>query len=358
MHMRPIGGIRSRLMKIVSELALSGFILLLALAQPVGGTEHSVDGDDRKSSDPIKVTVGMYVNDIQAIDLRTHSYSVDFYLWFRWSDPEVDPIGSFEFMNPSDPKTHVKNVIFDEPQPQPDGSLYQIIRHQGLFSSKFPVGPYPFDRQELSVVLEDAEQGAEALQYMADEKPLTLNPEIKLPGYRIEDARVVVRDKHYATAFGNLAEPDESAYSRVEFIVGVNRPVVSGMFKTLIPVLVIILCGALSLLLEPIHVGARVGLAATSLLTLVALKFTMQRGLPEVAYLTLLDQIYLTSFAYIIAVIALHVITTRVDPRGDLPGSEGRFVQLFKDGRVLLSASVTGIYLLVILAVIGFNLRG
>jgi hypothetical protein len=260
-------------------------------------------------------------------------------------------------MNMFDPEGHVESTLYDEPQPQPDGSFYQIIRHQGLFSSKFPVSKYPFDSQRLLVTIEDSEEGAGTLQYVADTRPLVVNGEIKLPGYQMGQPYAVVRDKPYATAFGDLVEPDVSAYSRVDFIVPITRPVASGVFKSFIPVLLIVLAAAFALLLDPTHVEARIGLAITALLTLVAMQFTMQAGLPEVAYLTLLDQIYLLSYLYVLVVIGLVVWGTRPDERGDIQGSAGGDARLAKAGP-RLAAGVTAVYVLAVLATVLVNLAG
>lgn len=304
---------------------------------------------------PIEVTVGLYVNDIQAVDLRTHSYGMDFYVWFRWDNPDYDPTLSFEFMNTFDPEAHVETVLYDEPQSQPDGSLYQIVRHQGLFTTKFPVGDYPFDHQTLIVSLEDSEFGSGDLQFVADTRPLTLNPEIRLPGFRLGEPQLVIRDKPYPTAFGDLSQPDVAAYSRAEFLIPVTRPAVSGILKTFVPVLLIILCAAFALLLDPEHVEARIGLAITALLTLVAMQFTMLSGLPEVAYLTLLDQVYLLSYLYILVVIAIVVRGTRVDERGAIRGGAGATIRLIESGP-RSALFVTGAYLAAILLVIVINL--
>ena len=43
--------------------------------------------------------MGVLVNDIQQLDLQTHSYNVDLYMWFKWNNPDIDPSRSFEFMN-------------------------------------------------------------------------------------------------------------------------------------------------------------------------------------------------------------------------------------------------------------------
>lgn len=332
-------------------MLIKTFVLAVLVALFGAWIAHAQANDEM----PKEVTVGMYINDIQAVDLRTHSYGVDFYLWFRWTGDDWNPAEGFELMNMFDPEGHVETVLYDEPQPQPDGSRYQIIRHQGLFSAKFPVGKYPFDSQELLVIIEDAEEGAETLQYVGDTEPLVVNGEIKLPGYKLGQARADIRDKPYQTAFGDLAEPDVAAYSRVTFVVPIARPAASGVLKTFIPVLLIVLAAAFALLLDPTHVEARIGLAITALLTLVAMQFTMQSGLPEVAYLTLLDQIYLLSYLYVLVVIGLVVRGTRVDEQGQIQGGEGSVARLAKAGP-MLAGGVTGIYVLAVLVTVAVNL--
>ncbi len=299
-----------------------------------------------------QVTIGMYVNDIQTVNLTTYSYAVDLYLWFRWTDPSINPVEQFEFMNTFDPEAHVQTLLYDQPQPQPDGSLYQIVRHQGLFSAKFPLHDYPFDRQVLSVTVEDTTMTAESLSYIADKEPIVVNGEIRLPGYKLGAPELVIRQKPYPTAFGDLAEPELAPYSRAEFFIPISRPPISGVLKTFVPVILIILSAAFALLLDPVHVEARIGLAITALLTLVAMQFTMLSGLPEVAYLTLIDQVYLASYLYILVVIGIVVQGTRVDQTGDIRGGLPTLTQ----GAYPTSLSVTGGYLVVIGLIVWINL--
>lgn len=329
------------------------YICLAVFFTALVPTAQAQDVDD--PSPPAEVTVGLYINDIQAIDLRTHSYGMDFYLWFRWQENGIDPTQYFEFMNTFDPEAHVQTVLYDEPQPQPDGSLYQVVRHQGLFSAKFPVARYPFDKQTLMIALEDADNGADELRYIPDATPITLNPEIRLPGYRIGAPRLTIRDKPYPTAFGDLGEPDQAAYSRAEFIVPISRPALSGVFKALVPVFLIILCAAFSLMLDPVHVEARIGLAVTALLTLVAMQFTMLSGLPEVAYLTLIDQIFLASYSYILLVIGVIVRGTRTDQHGDIRSDREPIFGIAESGPITALA-VTGLYLAAIAVIMAVDL--
>ncbi|MDP3496038.1 MAG: hypothetical protein Q8R82_23245, partial [Hyphomonadaceae bacterium] len=71
---------------------------------------------------PAEVKVGMYINDIQSIDLHNYSFVADVYLWFRDTDAQIIPGATFEWMNMFAPDDHVQTDIYPEPVTQPDGS--------------------------------------------------------------------------------------------------------------------------------------------------------------------------------------------------------------------------------------------
>ena len=116
------------------------------------------------------VRVGAYVNDIQELDLQTHTARLDVYVWFRWKNPQLNPARTMEFMNSFNPSDHVRTLTYDPPKVQPDGTLYSFVRIQGQFSVKFPLQRYPFDTQTLVVALESA---ASASAYA---RPATVTP--------------------------------------------------------------------------------------------------------------------------------------------------------------------------------------
>ncbi|MDX2289760.1 MAG: hypothetical protein NW217_13170 [Hyphomicrobiaceae bacterium] len=321
-----------------------------ALAQSPGPASRAATVSDPAA--PTRITIGAYVNDIQAIDLRSHSYVIDLYVWFRWTKTDLDPGKTFEFMNMFNPNDHTRTRIYDEPVAQPDGSKYLLYRHQGAFSTKFPVGRYPFDSQVLQVAIEDADMGSDELRYVVDS--LTINPAISLPGYVVGEPKLEVRDTPYATAFGDLAESDVSAYSRAMITIPIARPWLSGAVKTLLPVFLIIMCAAAALLLEPQHVEARIGLSITALLTLVALQFAASGILPEVGYLLMLDQIYIASYAFILIVIGIIVAST---DNQALAGDHGAATASTARRRMSAAAAVT-LYAGAVALIIGLNMIG
>lgn len=257
---------------------------------------------------PAEVKVGMYINDIQSIDLHGYSFVADVYIWFRDKDAEIVPGKSFEWMNMFAPDDHVQTDIDPEPVPQSDGSEYQVFRHQGPFAAKFSVKTFPFDAHNLTIEVEDQEFASSRLVYSVDQ--VALNPAISLPGFIIGEPTMEIRNIPYPTTFGDTELKQPETYSRAVVTVPISRPVISGITKSLLPIFIVVLVAAAALLLKPEHIEARVGLSITALLTLVALQFSAQAGLPDVGYLLMLDQIYLASYGFVLLVVALLVMTT------------------------------------------------
>ena len=93
--------------------------------------------------------VGAYINDIQELDTERGTYTIDFYMWFRWKDPQVDPTDSIEVMNSNAMENTTSSATGgvsgrpfpSEPRVMPDGSKYQGFRYQGVFSKNMDLAP-------------------------------------------------------------------------------------------------------------------------------------------------------------------------------------------------------------------------
>jgi hypothetical protein len=254
-----------------------------------------------RAAEPEQVIVGMHVNDIQELDLQGHNYRLDVYVWFRWKNPAMNPAKTVEFMNAYDPADHVRTQIYDAPLKMPDGSLYNILRLQGKFSTKFPLNQYPFDRQNLVAVMEDNTYTADQLIYVMDnDTPVSLSTGIVLPGFDVEAPVMHISKFLYPTKFGDISQKEPSYYSRVALDVPVVRPTVSSTIKVFLPVMLVILCTAMVFFVHPVYIEGRLGVAITALLTLVALQLTTASSLPDVNYLLTTDKVYLLSYLFII----------------------------------------------------------
>lgn len=333
-------------------LRLIAFVMLalglgmpMAAQQPAPAAPVEQPAAPAPQGGPSTVKIGLYINDIQSIDLHNYSYVADVYVWFRDSDPEIIPGSTFEWMNMFAPDDHVQTATYETPQRQPDGSEYQVFRHQGPFAAKFSILTYPFDNHQLTIEIEDQQWDAGRLVYEIDE--IAMNPNIELPGFIIGKPSIEIVNKPYPTAFGDLANPNAAPYSRAVISIPISRPILSGVTKALLPVFIVVLVAAAALLLSPSHVEARVGLSITALLTLVALQFSAMASLPEVGYLLMIDQVYLASYGFVLLVVALLVMTTRQEDNAQVSGAEvvargGPFTALLA---VLLYAAIIGVVL-------------
>ncbi|MBI5209032.1 MAG: hypothetical protein HY927_03570 [Elusimicrobia bacterium] len=312
---------------------MTAWSLVLLLAAPCLGAVGRASAASPKPAGPAVVQVGGYLNDVQNLDLKSHSYGIDLYLWFRWRDKDLDPAASFEFMNPFELWGHVRTGAYPKPLRLPDGTYYQVVRDQGRFCHKLRLFDYPFDEQDLTVELEDADLTVGGLVFEEDPRGFKMNPSLELPGFVIGRPELKVVESAYVTDFGDPRPKGKTAHSRAVIRIPIARPVFPYGVKFLLPILCVIFCASLMFMFHPKHVDSRVGIGITALLTIVALQITLNDGLPEIGYLVLMDKVYLSAYIYVIAGLAVVVKTTWLLEEGQCD----RAIRLDRRSLVLLT---------------------
>ncbi len=295
-------------------------VLRLAAAFAMVVTVGTASAQD--SQPPAEIVVGAYVNDVQALDLREHSYAMDIYLWFRWRDEAIAPADTVEMVNPNELWGHLTDVLYDEPVRLPSGELYQVLRVQGRFSRKFFFHNYPYDRQELTVEFEDSVHETNHLLYKPDLEPVAVNPQLVLPGFKVEPARLTIETFSYPTAFGDTRRSEPNSYSRVCVTLPIERPRATTSLKLLLPVLCVVFGASLMLLLKTTYVDARLGIGITSLLTVVAIQLAANETMPSVDYLVLMDKIHLAAYVYVLVGLGVVLRTARQVEAGDVDAAQ------------------------------------
>ena len=290
------------------------------------------------SSDQVKI--GAYINDVQYLELDSHSYSLDFYLWFKWTNPKINPSESFEFMNAFELWGHSLTRNTESPVQLATGEYYQVVRVQGRFSHKFQLQNYPFDRQFLVIEFEDNEKQIADLKYVIDEvTPISINPSMSLPGFEIESPQMTISQKTHPTDFGEGEKNQkQSTYARVKIQLPIVRPVLTYLFKTILPILCVVFSTCLMFLFYPTFVDARVGIGITSLLTIVALQITLNYDLPEIDYLILMDKIYLVTYLFIVMSLSVIVYASWIVAKNNHSLDQLVFEKLVKIDRLSLIA--------------------
>lgn len=294
------------------HLLLALAALLVPLALPA--TAHADTGPD-------EVTVGVFINDLQDIDLSSENFTADIYLWMRWKNPKIDPSLTLESMNSEGTQNTTSSTtgglggepLYDEPVDMPDGSKYQALRYQGVFSRKMSLEKYPFDDQILEMVFEDKRRDASQIEFIPDTNPVAINDggSMSIPGYVLGQPSLQVVPHKYPTNFGDLRANPDVPYSRVVIALPVSRDVLPYLVKIMLPIFIVVLITSLIYLLPARLEDARTGIGVTAMLTIVALQWTSDASLPSVEYLTLMDMVYIISMVYILAAMSYTVLASR-----------------------------------------------
>lgn len=249
------------------------------------------------SAEPAIVKVGFLVNDIQDINLEHHRYQIDFYIWYQWTDPEINPKESMEFMNDGERWATMRSAPFEEPVQLEDGSFYFRERFLSMFKNNLPLERYPYDQPELRIIIEDMSRGTDELVFVLDEPAVQTASDLSVPGYLIGQPVATVTDWEYRPM--GAIDAGNTSSSRIVLTIPLSRPWLPYTMKIFVPLLVVVLCASIVFLIQPKHVDARFGLGISSLLTLVALKWITDGELPLVDYIGLVDSLYLLAFLYI-----------------------------------------------------------
>ena len=260
---------------------------------------------------PVKaetVTVGLYLQNIPDIDIKTNSFTAEIYLWFRWNG-SIDPTQTFQITNAVNVTELTQTPIYTDDAGAPkaelmaDGAKLQTFHIYGRFGHPFPLARYPFDDHDITISIEDTKHREVELVHAIDNLGAAIRPDLIVPGWTLGPMHWRLGHTAYASTFGDTrSKLEDEHYSRVDFTVHIERPVVGIVSKTVIPIALILLITFGAFFCQPGDIDARLCLTITALISAVALQITANTELPSSGSLLLLDKIYIVSYATILAV--------------------------------------------------------
>jgi len=308
--MRPAGRLRPLLLRGAAAVVV---LVMVLLADSPSAPAQAAKG-------PEVVTIGVFVQNMSDVDLRTGTVVADFYLWFRWRG-DIDPTLTYEFTNA------VRNDLTAQPgsmnedkspktQDLDDGQKYQVFHVQGQIVQTYRLNDYPLDAHNLAISVEDVQHDAGSLVYVID-RGSQMRPGMTMTGWHPQALRTRLSENTYTTDFG-FPGGENSVFSHADFTVRVERRGIGGTLQSIAPLLVIIFVALVSLLIHPQAFEALMALATPALIAAVFLHYTALSGLPSEGGMMLLDRIYLLSYIVILLVIATGVFSHRLCGRDRL----------------------------------------
>jgi hypothetical protein len=254
-----------------------------------------------------QVTVGVYPTVVDDLNIAASTYDVVAYVWFKWKGP-IDPTAGLEFTNVSERQNFTLHKLSAAPVLLKDGSHYQLIQIHGRFFQPFSLIDFPFDRQTLTIALEDEVNAHHAIVYVPDLKDSGFGASLQIPGWRMLGWHAEATTQDYASHFGAPEIAGSTRHAGLRFAIAIERRASFFLWKLFLPLLIVLSANWLAFLIKPDLVDVRTALTATALLTLVFLQKSYSDELPEIGTLVLMDKIYAVAYLLVLATLA-HVVT-------------------------------------------------
>jgi hypothetical protein len=268
------------------------------------------------SAQPVDVHVDLHVISFGNYDVNKGTYTLDLYLHL-WYDVASAPAGfdakGFEFING---RAGSQTLLEDTVE---NGTRDLWWRIQANLYSEPRFDLYPFGRQQLRLVLEDAIHPAHELHYVPSLSNSGLDDEVRVAGWRIRGTEASVADKSY---------PFDETYSRFTYTVELAREPLSATLRTFLPPLTFMVVSGLSFALHPSKVGQRITFGTSMLISAVGFHVSQTVSLPTLGKLTLFDQIMLSAYGFLAASLVVTALIAHNEDIKKVDGASDRYNRL------------------------------
>jgi len=259
---------------------------------------------------PEQLRIGAYLTGLGDFDPAKKSFSASFWVWSVGPADSVKSLSRLEFPNA------IKVESPNEVQEVTAQGVWSQRKVVGNFRHGWDLRRFPFDRQLLRIVMEEAERDIASLIYVPDTANSSFDPEVRLSGWRILSTQLVTSSKPYHTSFGDprLTPGSPSAYARAELRILMERTDRSGFWKLSVGAFAAALMALASYGLrvdQPPALSPRFGLLAGSVFAAVISLRSAATELGASGYTTLIDAVHAAVLLYILVATAAGVVAWR-----------------------------------------------
>ena len=236
-----------------------------------------------------KVAVGLYLVDITQIDDVKQEFTADFLLFQTWKDPRLNNLEGCYFnldqvWSPNLDFVNSGRVFPGFPtrvRVGPEGAVRYVQRYRGSLSFPHRLDDFPFDRHTLRVALVTIGHRLHDIELTVDKKTNARHEALTIPDWIVGTPRGLISTYVSAQTGENLPQ--------FFFEIPVERRYGYYFWKMLLPLVLIVAMSWSVFWINPAQFGPQIGMAATSMLTLIAFQFATTGILPRLSYVTALD---------------------------------------------------------------------
>lgn len=276
--------------------------LLVLLATSLGmGVSHA---------QPDTVKAGSYVISVHDINFHEKEYTIRFWLWFLYSNPDFDFYNQLDIPNAKtiDPP----EIIYDSL----NGKAWVIMKMKCVMKENWDVRDFPFDEQHLKVQIENTLFDNSSLVFKPDVAGSNFDKKEAIDGWTIKDFKVVRGDNDYETGFGDN-DSDQQVFSALKIEMNIEREAWGLFMKIFIGMYIAFLIAIISFTPKPSELEPRFGLPVGGLFAAVGNKYIIDSLLPESSSFTLVDTLHALTYMAIFSTLLVSAIALKYSDGGD-----------------------------------------
>ena len=274
---------------------------------------------------PVPVKVGLYITNLGDIDEVRERVELDGYLIVSWKDPRLAAapaasngtnywqryregqiwMPSLELANAVTRRERLSFSILANAQ----GSVRYVEHFDAQVSSDFLLRQFPFDKQNLQVIVQPFLTDRTQLELSVDLGSSGVGGDtwVELPEWKILGLAATAETLKIRNVVGDIPQ--------IRFDLKVRRRLAFYLWKVFLPILIMVLVSWCVFWIELSQFDWQAKIVVTTMLTLIAFSFAIERNLPRIGYLTFFDGVFLTSFVFIflamIEITLIHVLHLR-----------------------------------------------
>jgi len=237
---------------------------------------------------PAEVRVGLVLNDVEDYDIKEGTFTADFYLSLT-SDKDMP---SMDLIFPNG-KPDDQTALADKP-------TFKLYRITGTFTAPPDLRKYPFDKQELPILIEENTEGVDQIRLVPDKTHTHLEENFEVIGWDLADMEAINVIHNFPDRFDH----DDLYYGRYEFRLGIERYGTSAVFTVYVPAIVIILISLMGQWMPFENIDVRSNAGAPMLAAAVLFHFALMQALPAVSYLTRADKLMVGVYVSLLLMMA------------------------------------------------------
>jgi hypothetical protein len=283
--------------------------ILLALILVV---YFSHDLSAQEESNPDTVSAGAFVISVHDINFHEKEYTMRFWLWFLYSNPDFDFATQLDIPNA---KTIERpEIILDSM----DGKAWVIMKMKCIMKENWNVEDFPFDEQHLKVHIENTLFDNSSLVFLPDTAGSRFDDKEAIDGWTITNFKVVRGNNDYNTSFGDSRPGRESSvFSQFNIEMDIERNAWGLFLKIFIGMYIAFLISMISFTPHPSELEPRFGLPVGGLFAAVGNKYIIDSLLPETSSFTLVDTLHTFTFLSIFATLLISAFSLQLHDKGE-----------------------------------------